>query len=34
VTKVVGPAQTVVFQVPRQTFIVSVLHNPFYAGAY
>jgi DNA invertase Pin-like site-specific DNA recombinase len=24
----------VVFQVPRQCFIESVLHNPFYAGAY
>ena len=34
VTKVVGTKQTVVFQIPRQTFVASVLHNPFYAGAY
>ncbi len=34
VTKVVGTKQTVVFQVPRPSFIASVLHNPFYAGAY
>jgi len=26
--------QPVVFQMPRQSFIASVLHNPFYAGAY
>jgi DNA invertase Pin-like site-specific DNA recombinase len=25
---------SIVFQVPRQCFIASVLHNPFYAGAY
>jgi DNA invertase Pin-like site-specific DNA recombinase len=25
---------SVVFQVPRHSFIASVLHNPFYAGAY
>lgn len=24
----------VVFQLPRQTFVAGVLHNPFYAGAY
>lgn len=34
VTKVVGTKLTVVFQIPRQTFIAAVLHNPFYAGAY
>lgn len=34
VTKVVGTTLTVVFQIPRQSFIASVLHNPFYAGAY
>ncbi len=26
--------QAVVFQVPRPSFVASVLHNPFYAGAY
>ena len=34
VTKVVGTKLTVVFQIPRPSFIASVLHNPFYAGAY
>lgn len=34
VTKVIGTKQAVVFQVPRPSFIASVLHNPFYAGAY
>jgi len=34
VTKVVGTKLTVVFQIPRQPFVASVLHNPFYAGAY
>ena len=34
VTKVVGTTWAVVFQIPRQSFIASVLHNPFYAGAY
>ena len=34
VTKVVGTRQAVVLQVPRPSFIASVLHNPFYAGAY
>src|SRR5437773_1538863 len=34
VTKVAGMTLTVVFQMPRQSFIASVLHNPFYAGAY
>lgn len=34
VTKALGTTVTVVFQMPRQSFIASVLHNPFYAGAY
>jgi DNA invertase Pin-like site-specific DNA recombinase len=34
VTKVRSGKQAVVFQVPRQSFVASVLHNPFYAGAY
>ncbi|MCC6850227.1 MAG: recombinase family protein [Deltaproteobacteria bacterium] len=34
VTKVIGTKQAVVFQMPRPSFIASVLHNPFYAGAY
>lgn len=34
VTQVRGGTQVVGFQLPRPTFIASVLHNPFYAGAY
>jgi DNA invertase Pin-like site-specific DNA recombinase len=34
VTKSLGAKLTVVFQIPRQSFIGYVLHNPFYAGAY
>jgi DNA invertase Pin-like site-specific DNA recombinase len=34
VTKVVGTKLSVVFQIPRQSFVAGVLHNPFYAGAY
>lgn len=34
VTQARGGTQVVVFQQPRPTFIASVLHNPFYAGAY
>ena len=34
VTKVQSGKQVIVFQVPRQGFVASVLRNPFYAGAY
>lgn len=34
VTKLRLGKQTIVFQVPRPSFVASVLHNPFYAGAY
>jgi len=34
VTKFADGKRAVVFQLPRQSFIASVLHNPFYAGAY
>jgi DNA invertase Pin-like site-specific DNA recombinase len=34
VTKALGTKLKVVFQIPRQSFIAYVLHNPFYAGAY
>ncbi len=34
VTQARGGTVTVVFQLPRLTFINKVLHNPFYAGAY
>lgn len=34
VTKVQSGKQAIVFQVPRQSFVASVLRNPFYAGAY
>lgn len=34
VTHAQGGKNVVRFQVPRQTFIADVLHNPFYAGAY
>ena len=34
VTQARGGTQVVRFQPPRLTFIASVLHNPFYAGAY
>ena len=29
-----GGRNAVIFQTPRQCFVGSVLHNPFYAGAY
>jgi DNA invertase Pin-like site-specific DNA recombinase len=34
VTKARGGRLWVVFQPPRHSFVASVLHNPFYAGAY
>lgn len=34
VTKVRLGKQAIVFQVPRSSFVASVLRNPFYAGAY
>jgi DNA invertase Pin-like site-specific DNA recombinase len=34
VTRQGNAGQTIVFQRPRETFVSSVLHNPFYAGAY
>ncbi len=34
VSKARGGKLAVVFQLPRLSFVASVLHNPFYAGAY
>ena len=34
VSKARGGKLAVVFQIPRLSFVASVLHNPFYAGAY
>ena len=34
VTQPCGGKLAVIFQVPRQTFVAAVLHNPFYAGVY